>query len=337
MKVGEDEQRPSMHTTDGGSNSRDPLDLALSDKEHDPLNHEEWDTFWKEVESYFRPIRKSDVTFLRRLDAEASALDEHDPALRIPPLDSAKKNGMEDGNESEIQKDKKEDLHQRLNSYPYTHRLVAALIDERDPKTVTAPSSTKAKSTQLEEVPWLGPGDEDPLRTYQKALEERITTELKTLGLIDEEAEDELQADIRQAQWILRDLKLVNCARRKTLLAKSRKYLSKEQSLKRQMKKEYDDAEIRYLVHMIRKCKKNKRLKSRYQKTLNTLFPNHREQKRDTEDGKDEEPVVTSHKSVKKKSYNKRPSHSSKAAAKKKEIKSDDDIMKDVDDDSSPC
>eukprot|EP00188_Purpureofilum_apyrenoidigerum_P002036 Plantae.Rhodophyta-Purpureofilum_apyrenoidigerum.ctg22088.p2 GENE.Plantae.Rhodophyta-Purpureofilum_apyrenoidigerum.ctg22088~~Plantae.Rhodophyta-Purpureofilum_apyrenoidigerum.ctg22088.p2 ORF type:complete len:338 (-),score=89.05 Plantae.Rhodophyta-Purpureofilum_apyrenoidigerum.ctg22088:1224-2237(-) len=337
MKVGEDEQRPPMHNTDGGSNIKDPLDLALSDKEHDPLNHEEWDTFWKEVENYFRPIKKSDVTFLHKLDTEVSALDEHDPALRIPQLGSAKKNGIDDGDESETLKDEKEDLQQRLNAFPYTHRLVAALIDERDPKSINSLGSTKAKSAQLEEIPWLGPGDQDSLRTYQRALEERVTTELKSLGLIDEEGEDELQTDIRQAQWVLRDLKLVNRARRKTLITKSRKYLSKEQSMKRQMKKEYDDAEIRYLVHMIRKCKKNKRLKSRYQKTLNTLFPNYREQKRDIEDGKDDEPVVIPHKSVKKKSYNKRPSHSSKAAAKKKEMKSDDDLMKDADDDSSPC
>lgn len=113
----------------------------------------------------------------------------------------------------------------------------------------------------------------------------------------------------------------------------------KNQARARELKKGNDEFEILYLERMIRKCKKNKRMKSKYQKVLNNLFPDYKLQKKDLDDAKDDEPPPSAHKSVKKKSYNKRPQISSKAAAKKKGVKSDDEASypkgMDLDDDPS--
>lgn len=81
-------------------------------------------------------------------------------------------------------------------------------------------ASAKGKGSNVEDPLWIGPGEEGNLRTFQRALEERVSTELKSLGLIEVEEEDSLQAELRQAQWVLRDLKMMNKARRESLMSK---------------------------------------------------------------------------------------------------------------------
>jgi len=345
--------------------SNETLAFALpeSGKKHDPLTHEEWDPFWKEVETYFRPINETDVKLLRNMDRRGARMEEYDAAVRIPPLNFLKRNDdwdtmsvssdenngsqagkrpkkkrnavEQDSDDTDPVKDEVEDLQQRLNSYPFTHRLMAALVDEGGGKTMSIPN-LKSKNTPVEDSIWLGLGDETNRKGFQRSLEIRVTNELKTLGLLDADEEDSLQSEIRMLQWALRDTKMMNKARRDALITKVLKTGLKNQGRAREIKRGNDQLETLYLERMIRKLKKNKRLRSKYQKVLKALFPDYKMQKKDLDDSKDDEPVSTAFKSAKKKSYNKKPAgpSSSKAAEKKKSKKEDDVILtKDVDDD----
>uniref|UniRef100_A0A7S2ZA32 Uncharacterized protein n=1 Tax=Rhodosorus marinus TaxID=101924 RepID=A0A7S2ZA32_9RHOD len=196
---------------------------------------------------YFRPINETDVKLLRNMDARGAGLEEYDPAVRIPQLNFLKRNDdwdtmsvssdgnngsqagkrlkkkrntvEQDSDDTDPAKDEVEDLQQRLNAYPYTHRLMAALVDEGGGKAMSIPN-LKSKITAVEDSVWLGLGEERNRKGFQRSLETRVSNELKSLGLLDADEEDSLQSELRMLQWALRDTKMMNKARRDALIVK---------------------------------------------------------------------------------------------------------------------
>ncbi|KAA8499669.1 hypothetical protein FVE85_7254 [Porphyridium purpureum] len=166
----------------------------------------------------------------------------------------------------------------RLPSYPLTQRLIAALVDEGDGEKVPLPGP-KSKANFHEEMPWFGPADEDTLQAYKRGMEERIASELKDLGLFDKDADDEVQFELRLQQWKLRDTMIKNRVLRNELFHKTINHGLKVQAKARELKKSNDDLDILYLERMIRKSKKNKRVKSKYQRILSQLYPNYKQKK----------------------------------------------------------
>mmetsp|Transcript_10430 Transcript_10430/g.43423 ORF Transcript_10430/g.43423 Transcript_10430/m.43423 type:complete len:174 (+) Transcript_10430:890-1411(+) len=131
---------------------------------------------------YFRPINETDVKLLRNMDARGAGLEEYDPAVRIPQLNFLKRNDdwdtmsvssdgnngsqagkrlkkkrntvEQDSDDTDPAKDEVEDLQQRLNAYPYTHRLMAALVDEGGGKAVRT-CTKKGRMSFLLPAIWL--------------------------------------------------------------------------------------------------------------------------------------------------------------------------------------
>lgn len=66
-------------------------------------------------------------------DTASVSSDEKDSSQATGTKKPRKKKGNthgDDGKEGDAAKDDRDDLYQRLNSYPFTHRLLAALVDE---------------------------------------------------------------------------------------------------------------------------------------------------------------------------------------------------------------
>mmetsp|Transcript_19356 Transcript_19356/g.33348 ORF Transcript_19356/g.33348 Transcript_19356/m.33348 type:complete len:344 (+) Transcript_19356:115-1146(+) len=166
----------------------------------------------------------------------------------------------------------------RLPGYSYTQRLVAAMVDEGGGASVPLPGP-KSKSTMHEDMPWFGPADDSTIQSYQRAMEERVVCELKDLGLVDEEDDDEVQAELRNQQSRLRDVTLKNRVLRNEVFNKVIMQGLKVQAREREIKRTNDDLDINYLERMIRKNRKNKRLKTKYQRILSALYPNYKPKK----------------------------------------------------------
>eukprot|EP00871_Galdieria_phlegrea_P002686 jgi/Galph1/3418/GphlegSOOS_G2103.1 len=235
--------------------------MALSEDSLDPLLVEEHDPYWKEVEPYFRPFNKTDLSVLRALKTYGG----NDPHLELPPLggykhDAASEEGMAERTQA------------RLNSFPFTQRVIAALIDIGDGEPI-ATSTVKLKGNVQEEPLWKGFSDRDTQRYYQEVLEQKVKEQLRELGLIRPEDDDQVQTRIRDIQWRLRSAKHDARIRRNNLLSKVTTTEAKRQQNAREIKAHNDDLEIFYLSHMFRKHRKNKKQKTRYQKLLNSLFP----------------------------------------------------------------
>lgn len=183
-----------------------------------------------------------------------------------------------------------------LNSFPYTQRLIAALLDENPNGTQPPSVLTKSPTRRavLEDCLWMGAGTEPEFRAYQSVLEIRVKHELSEKGWLDENNEHSLDSELRREQWKLRDLKTVNRIRKLTVYSKIISTELKQQADRRAKKKQQDLVEIAYLERMVAKMKKNKKSRSKYQKLLSRKFGHYKDKDKLNEKAKKVvEPVVS--------------------------------------------
>jgi hypothetical protein len=279
---------------------------ALQPSSFDPLRHEDVENFWNETERYFHPITHQDVSFLRNIPVNpyGAARDE---ALRlpVPPEESSPaelgehgsagpRTGSDTASRSAVVLPSARgsgssasaptiDLtslpvdHAALNSFPFTHRLVAALIDEGGGGMPSSAPQRPARGIAASDADqfWAGIGSETELRHFQRAMEDRVVAELREAGLIVDPG-DQLQSSMRQEQWQLRDVKTANRARKSSLYTLIVGSELRRQAMKREVKRHQDDTEICYLERMIKKLKKNKKARNKYPKLLAKMFRNYK-------------------------------------------------------------
>ena len=245
---------------------------ALPQGEYDPLQSTETDYFWGSIEPCFSPITIENAEFLRDLDAYAGA---DDPSLCINLLgEEPEDKGARKRKKKELVVENENDVTLHLNSFPYTHRVVASLLEEG--QGGTANGSAKVKNGLPEDIPWFGVGEEHALQKYQRILEERIIFELREAGLIEGENEDELLKKMREEQWILRGVKMCNSVRRNRLYSIISGKQLKTQARKRERKIVEDALQVSYLDRMSKSSKYNKRMRTKFVKLKNTMFPDHK-------------------------------------------------------------
>ncbi|KAI0564043.1 hypothetical protein FGB62_30g234 [Gracilaria domingensis] len=173
-----------------------------------------------------------------------------------------------------------ESLKPTLNSFPYTQRLIAALLDENPSGTPhpSTPSARNSRATHLmEDSFYLGHGSDTDVRSFQGAMETRVKIELIENGLIDDPLESELDSKLRLEQWRLRDLKMVNRMRKTSLFTRIIGIELRHQAFDREVKRHTDHVEIAYLEKMIGNMKKNKKSRSKYQKMMQKMFGRYKE------------------------------------------------------------
>lgn len=260
---------------------------ALQPSAIDPLRHEDLDYFWSVVDKHFYPITTGDANYLRSIPVNPFGA-HGDEALLLPPVVNAKRSARERGNTAAIGSSGKDAPSVPLtalpcdpavlNSYPLTHRLVAALIDEGGGGTPSSAIQRPARGSAPDiDHFWPGIGPEPELRTYQKALDARVGIELREAGLLAKaEVGDELQASMRLDQWKLRDMKTSNRARKSSLYTLIVGSEFRRQAFSREHKKYMDGTEIAYLERMIKKLKKNKKARNKYPKLLAKMFKNYK-------------------------------------------------------------
>lgn len=175
-----------------------------------------------------------------------------------------------------------------LNSFPYTQRLIAALLDENPSGTQTpsVPSKNPNRHGPLEDYLWMGPGSEAEVRAYQSVLETRIKHELGDKGWLDEGHEEPLDAELRKEQWKLRDLKTANRIRKLTVYSRIISTELKKQADRRAKKKQQDAVEMAYLERLIGKMKKNKKSRTKYQKLMLRMFGHYKDKEKHNEKAK---------------------------------------------------
>lgn len=168
-----------------------------------------------------------------------------------------------------------------LNAYPFTHRLVAALLDEGGPGGTPPPSAAPARANRSggggEEPFWAGVGAEDDLRGYQLVLEDRVKIELIDIGLLDRKEDDALQTAMRHEQWKLRDCKTRTRVRKSSLYTLIIGSELRLQAVRREIKRHNDKVEMAYLDRMVRNLKKNKKSRSKFQKLLQRMFAHYKD------------------------------------------------------------
>lgn len=176
-----------------------------------------------------------------------------------------------------------------LNSYPFTHRLVAALMDDNDSGTPapTIPQGRPNRAPMPDEVLWTGVGNDTDVNTYRSVMEERVKYELNEHGLLlDEKNDDEVQTAIRQAQWKLRPLKTANRLRKEAIFLERIVSEMRKQAIRREEKRHEDSVEMAYLERMVNKMKKNKKSRSKFQKLLQRMFGHYKEKDKNNDKGK---------------------------------------------------
>lgn len=169
-----------------------------------------------------------------------------------------------------------------LNSFPFTHRLVAALLDEAPGKTAAPPMPVirSNRPNANDDCLWMGIGGEHDIRSYQIALEDRVKIELNDSGLMDTREDDQLQTALRHEQWKLRDTKTMNRVRRSNLYTRVIGTELRRQALDREIKGHNDRVEMMYLERLVKSMKKNKKARSRIQKLLQRLFGHYKEKEK---------------------------------------------------------
>ncbi|CAN8074033.1 unnamed protein product [Agarophyton chilense] len=173
-----------------------------------------------------------------------------------------------------------ESLKSSLNSFPYTQRLIAAMLDE-DPSGTPHPCTPSARSARaahlMEDTFYLGQGSDTDSSSFQVAMETRVKLELIENGLLDESLESGLDAALRQEQWRLRDFKMTNRMRKTSLFTRIIGIELRHQAFEREVKRHDDHVEIAYLEKMIGNMKKNKKSRSKYQKMMQKMFGRYKE------------------------------------------------------------
>lgn len=182
-----------------------------------------------------------------------------------------------------------------LNSFPYTQRLMSALLDV-NPNGTSIPtlghnrsssSSRNGSGSALDAHLWIGVGNEEEVRKYQNAVETRVKNELSDRGWLDDDeaASDLLDAEIRKEQTKLRDLKSLNRLRQFAIHGKVDQEL-KLQAERRIAKRRNDQTERDYLEQMVNKMKKNKKSRAKFQRLLSKMFGHYKEKEKMTEKNK---------------------------------------------------
>lgn len=177
-------------------------------------------------------------------------------------------------------------LFESLNSFPMTHRLAAALLDEGGPRGTPLPSAlpNKKNTSQsgLDMSLYIGIGSEPDVRSYQKAFEERVKIELVESGLLGEKHVDEVQVTMRHEQWKLRDTKFLAKVRKSALYTLIIGSELSAQAVRREVKKHRDQVEMAYLERMVRNMKKNKKSRAKFQKLLQRMFGHYKDKDKST-------------------------------------------------------
>ena len=174
-----------------------------------------------------------------------------------------------------------------LNSFPFTQRLVAALLDEAPGKaSLTTAPVIRSSRPGANDAFWIGLGSEKDVRSYQTALENRVKIELLDAGLIDSSKDDPLESTIRLEQWKLRDLKTVNRMGKTALYNRVIGTELRRQALDREIKRHNDQVEINYLERLIRTMKKNKKSRTKIQKLLQRMFGQYKEKEKQNDKAK---------------------------------------------------
>ncbi|KAK4536478.1 hypothetical protein CDCA_CDCA08G2503 [Cyanidium caldarium] len=175
-------------------------------------------------------------------------------------------------------------VRSRLEACPLFQRLVNAFVEvpasadaaagNHDQPGIGSPAA-KGRGSGVEDLLWPGPADPDTLAPYHRALERRVALELRALGLIDDNDHDELLEETRLLQWQLRSVKAMNRTYRGALTVDWKRAL-KSQAKARELEHGNRNLQILYLERMIRKCKKNRRQRQRFERVLKLLYPLHR-------------------------------------------------------------
>lgn len=187
-----------------------------------------------------------------------------------------------------------------LNSYPYTHRLVAALLDENVSGT-SAPAVQPGRNNRspfMDDVLWAGVGNEMDVRVYQAALEDRVKHELNENGLLEESKNDEVQTALREDQWRLRPLKTANRVRKMTMHYNIIGKELREQALRRERKRHDDKVEMAYLERMVSKMKKNKKSRSKFQKLFQRMFGHYKDKDKNNDKAKKGTDAMTNSRAI---------------------------------------
>lgn len=312
---------------------------ALFPDQFDPLQHNEWEHFWHQVEHHFQPINVNHLDCLRSLPVNPYN-GYNDPELRLAHPDDAEAFKWLDIQKKHDQDHKREIKRERtiddgkrpldrhpaikikseapvvglrttsstntdnhepvpsepdpptvraaLNSFPFTHRLVAALLDE-DPNSTQVPivpSKFSNRHSLHGDVFWNGVGSESDARTHQSAFESRVKQELRDVGLLDNNIDDEMQTAMRHEQWILRDKKSINLNKKAQLYSKIVFTDLPNQASKRVRKCHDDETEMAFLESMIRKMKKNKKSRSKFQKLFQRMYGHYKDKGKTLEKSK---------------------------------------------------
>ena len=125
-----------------------------------------------------------DISNLESL--ESKALEERE--LGIP-----EKVAVEDGRQGKPSASSNEECLARLRSFPFSQRLVAALLDEGKGH---ANASRSVRPTPVPEPAWH-PKDLAKLTQFNRILENRVKAELQAVGLLDPHDDDELYENMR--------------------------------------------------------------------------------------------------------------------------------------------
>lgn len=312
---------------------------ALYPDQFDPLQHNEWENFWHQVEFHFQPINVDHIDYLRSLSINPHN-GYNDPELRLAHPDDVdafkrldiqknrdhdykreikRERTIDDGKRpsdrplavkikseasvigprttsSTSSDNPKPDLYEpdspivraALNSFPFTHRLVAALLDE-DPGSTQVPivpTKFSSRHSLHGDTFWNGAGFESDTRSFQSVFEARVKRELREAGLLDNNIDDEMQTAMRQEQWILRDQKSANLNRKSQLYSKIVFNELPNQATKRVRKHHDDETEMAYLESMIRKMKKNKKSRSKYQKMFQNMYGHYKDKEKTVDKSK---------------------------------------------------
>lgn len=312
---------------------------ALFPDQFDPLQHNEWENFWHQVEHHFQPVNIDHVDYLRSLPVNPYN-GYNDPELRLAhpdDTDSFKWLDIQKRRDHDIKREIKRErtiedgkrpldrhppikiksepsaiglrttsstnndnpkpissepdsptVRAALNSFPFTHRLVAALLDE-DPNSTQVPivpSKFLNRHSLHSDAFWNGVGSDPDARSYQSTFEARVKQELREIGLLDHNVDDEMQTAMRQEQWVLRDQKSVNLNRKAQLYSKIVFNDLPNQASKRVRKRHDDETEMAYLESMIRKMKKNKKSRSKFQKLFQRMYGHYKDKDKTLEKSK---------------------------------------------------
>jgi hypothetical protein len=271
------------------------ITAALPEDTWDPLRHEDADPLWREIEPFFSPITIECLGFLREGDSlnngpdmdlvnpvaveDARGTPSENGGADVRPLERRRRRLESSGSVNSLsnstEKWTAEQLvRARLNSYPFFQRVSAAFVES--PGTAEGiGNALRNKGSGSEDLFWGGPAAPEVMDEYYRILEKRVCSELGKLGLIAPSDVDEVQQELRLLQWQLRTAKARSRSIRSWSCNDWNRAL-KAQGKARELEQGNQNLQILYLERAIRKCRKNRRMRQRFERVLKLLFPSHR-------------------------------------------------------------